>query len=79
MHHCAKRCEARSVADSVVVRMKRKMGQAVAIANGNKGRTWFSRGWDLTRVTTKGHFDHLVETYLPEHEMGQAGIFRKYD
>ena len=76
--YCGRGCEARERAEGVIVRMKRKMGQAVAAREGTKGRPWFSRGWDLTRVGTRGHFDHLVGEYLPKHEVEQAGVFRKY-
>ena len=75
---CAKDCPARTLADDVMVRMKRKMGQALAKVRGTCGRPWFSRGWDRKPVRGRGHFDYLMTEYLPEHESGQAGIFRGY-
>jgi hypothetical protein len=74
--HCRRGCEGKEHAETVIVRMKRKMGQAVAQKMGTRGRPWFSRGWDATPVRTQDHFDHLMEVYLPGHEAEQAGIFR---
>jgi hypothetical protein len=62
-----------------MIRMKRKMGQALAKLHGTCGRRWLSRGWDTTPVKARPHFDHLRTEYLPEHEIEQAGIFRKYE
>ncbi len=75
---CARDCVARGLAEEVIVRMKRKMGQRVAQLMGTKGRPWFSRGWDITPVRREEHFAYLMEEYLPEHESGQGGMFRKY-
>ncbi|HEY7120761.1 MAG TPA: transposase [Tepidisphaeraceae bacterium] len=79
MKHCRKGCPARARADDVMVRMKRKMGQALAKLRGTCSRPWFSRGWDCTPVKNEGHFDYLVTEYFPEHETEQEGIFRGYE
>jgi REP element-mobilizing transposase RayT len=78
VNHCSKDCEARDVADGVMVRMKRKMGQAIAKKLGTSGRKWISRGWDRRRVAGREHFSYLMETYLPKHEAEEGGIFRRY-
>jgi hypothetical protein len=54
------------------------MGQQLAKIGETTGRPWFSRGWDLTPVRNREHFDHLLDTYLPDHERFQGGIFREY-
>ena len=76
--YCARGCEAREFAEDVLVRLKRKMGQALAKWAGTQEKPWFSRGWDLTPVRKRSHFDHLVNIYLPQHEENQAGVFKKY-
>ena len=38
---------------------------------GIEGRTWFVEGGSRKRVTTRGHFDHLLDTYFPDHN----GVF----
>ena len=76
--HCSKSCSAREHADGVMVRMKRKMGQAIAKVRETCGRPWLSRGADVKPVRDRGHFDHLVGEYLPKHETEQAGMFRRY-
>jgi hypothetical protein len=76
---CAPGCPARKLAERFLTRAKQKMGQRLAQAEGTSGRPWFSRGWDLTPVRDQGHFDHLMETYLPDHERVQGGIFRGYE
>jgi hypothetical protein len=78
LRFCQKDCPARRLADAIITRMKRKMGQALAKMEGTSGRPWFSRGWDRTRVKDEEHLKYLLETYLPDHEATQAGIFRKY-
>jgi hypothetical protein len=45
-NHCYRACPARAAAEQVIVRMKRKMGQALATLHGTTGRPYFSRGWD---------------------------------
>jgi len=62
-----------------MVRMKQKMGQAIARQMNTQGRSWFSRGWDRTRVADREHLNYLLETYLPRHEREEGGIFRKYN
>lgn len=32
-----------------------------------KGRPWFSVGRDSNRVKNRGHFEHLMMKYLPDH------------
>ncbi|MDB5322896.1 MAG: hypothetical protein JWN40_4527 [Phycisphaerales bacterium] len=76
--HCHKNCPAKTRADDVTTRMKRKMGQQLAKLKQTSGRPYFSRGWDTRPVKNKKHFDYLVTEYLPKHEPEQAGIFRLY-
>jgi hypothetical protein len=75
---CAPGCAGRQLAERFMTRVKQKMGQQLAKQADTSGRPWFSRGWDLTPVRDRAHFDHLIETYLPDHERFQGGIFRKY-
>jgi hypothetical protein len=75
---CLGNCAARLFAEGFITRLKRKMGQQLAKHEGTRGRPWFSRGWDLTPVRKREHFDYLVGTYLPEHQTKQGGIFRRY-
>jgi hypothetical protein len=75
---CEPSCPARKCAERFITRAKQKMGQQLAKGEGTSGRPWFSRGWDLTPVRDQTHFDYLVETYLPDHERYQGGIFRRY-
>ena len=72
--HCFPDCNAREFAEGAITRLKRKMGQALAKAKGTVGRPYFSRGWDLTPVRGREHFDYLMEVYLPDHEKTQAGV-----
>jgi len=58
--------------------MKRKIGQAAAKLKSTVGRRWLSRGWDLTPVRNRAHFDYLFQTYLPKHATDEGGIVRKY-
>lgn len=76
--HCRRGCAARTRAEEIVARMKRKMGLAVAKREGTRGKKWFSRGWDLSPVRKRDHFDYLVEVYLPDHQETQAGVYRRY-
>ena len=78
-NHCNRGCAARGFAEEVIVRMKRKMGQALAKMNGTSGRPYFSRGWDLTRVKDRQHFDFLIETYLPKHAEVENGVVEMYE
>jgi hypothetical protein len=75
---CKPGCPARRFAEALMTRVKRKMGQQLAKRSDTCGRRWFSRGWDLTPVRNRGHFDYLVATYLPDHQRRQGGIFRSY-
>jgi len=76
--HCRKNCAARKVAESVFIRMKRKIGQAAAKVKSTVGRRWLSRGRDLTPVRNRAHFDYLIRTYLPKHATVEGGIVRVY-
>ncbi len=76
--HCSAACPARAHAEAVLTRMKQKMGQAVAKHEGTKGRKWFSRGWDLTPVRDREHFDHHLATYLPKHATREGGTVKIY-
>jgi REP element-mobilizing transposase RayT len=78
VEHCLRGCDGKEFAEAVTVRLKRKAGQVLAKRHGTNGKPYFSRGWDVTRVKGRGHFEHLIGTYLPEHQETQAGIFRKY-
>jgi hypothetical protein len=78
-NYCKPDCAARVFAEKVATRLKQKMGQAVAKLNSTNGRPWFSRGWDLSRVADKAHFDYLLGTYLPKHATRENGIVRIYD
>lgn len=71
---CAKGCEARRFVEAFTTRLKQKMGQAVAKVNGTSGRQWFSRGWDLTRIRDREHFDYMVSKYLPRHAGRERGV-----
>jgi hypothetical protein len=75
---CRRDCEARKLAERFITRAKQKMGQQLAKYDGTVGRPWFSRGWDLSPVRDRGHLDYLMETYLPDHERFQGGIFRTH-
>ena len=76
--HCRAGCTARAHAEAVLTRMKQKMGQAIAKHEGTKGRPWFSRGWDLTPVRDREHFDHHLATYLPKHATREGGAVKVY-
>jgi REP element-mobilizing transposase RayT len=78
VEHCFKTCPGRMRADDVMIRMKRKMGQRLAQGMETCRRPWFSRGWDTSPVKNLRHLNYLVTEYLPEHETGQEGIFRRY-
>jgi hypothetical protein len=76
--HCLAGCPARKYAEDIITRMKQKMGQAIALREDVGKRKWFSRGWDLTPVRGREHFEYLMGRYLPEHEGRQGGVFRGY-
>ncbi len=78
LEHCRAGCAARQAAEAFMTRLKRKMGQQLAKHEGTRGRRWFSRGWNLTPVRNRGHFEYLVGRYLPEHQSREGGIFRRY-
>ncbi len=75
---CWPSCPARKHAERIITRMKQKMGQQLALHANTKNRKWFSRGWDLTPVKVPRHFNYLLGTYLPDHELTQGGVFRRH-
>lgn len=76
---CKRDCPAKAFTEKVLTRMKQKMGQAAAKLKNTSGRPWFSRGWDITPVRGREHFDHLRETYLPKHAIREGGVVRIYE
>ncbi|HSV13841.1 MAG TPA: hypothetical protein VLI90_06250 [Tepidisphaeraceae bacterium] len=54
-------------------KLKNLLSLFLGRATGNAGRRWFSDGASRKRVETQSHFDHLVNSYLPD----QCGIFWK--
>ncbi|MGD0541939.1 MAG: hypothetical protein ABSB33_10510 [Tepidisphaeraceae bacterium] len=74
--YCRGGCPGRAFAEKVIVRMKQKMGQAVARSQQTVGRQWFSRGWDMTPVRERAHFDRFVSSYLPKHASEEDGLVR---
>lgn len=76
--YCDRGCPARAHVEKLITRMKQKMGQMMAKLRKTRGIAYFSRGWDLTRVRHPGHLEHLLGAYLPNHQLEQGGIFRKY-
>lgn len=48
-------------------RMKRVCALKLARAYGTRGRPYFSEGRDSNRVANRGHFEHLMARYLPDH------------
>jgi hypothetical protein len=75
---CGKGCGARSFVEAFATRLKQKMGQAIAKFSGTSGRQWFSRGWNLTRIRDREHFDFMVGKYLPRHAEGERGVVHVY-
>jgi hypothetical protein len=53
--------------DEVHDRIKRICGLKLARLMKTKGRRWFSEGRDSNRVKDRGHFEHLMTKYLPDH------------
>lgn len=84
--HCLKRCPARQSVEAFTTAMKRSVGGALTGAAKaaeppdapKTRRKWFSRGWDITPVRGRGHFDFLLTDYLPKHER-EGGMVRMYD
>ena len=58
---------AQQQAKALVTRLKRVVGSKLSAHRGSTGNRWFSRGWDIEPVANQGHFDHLIEAYLPKH------------
>ncbi|MCE9591085.1 MAG: hypothetical protein K8S99_11230 [Planctomycetes bacterium] len=77
VEHCLAGCAAREHAESVATRIKRIGGLRLAKAVGVNGRKWFGRGWDVSPVRGRGHFDHLMGEYLPKHR-AEGGVVRVY-
>jgi hypothetical protein len=76
--HCKDGCPARTLAERYLTRFKQKLGQQLAKAANTTGRPYLSRGWDISPVRERQHFDYLIAEYLPKHEK-EEGIFRRYD
>ncbi len=76
--HCSANCPALIHAEAIFTRIKQKMGQALAKNAGTRGRPWFSRGWCITPVRDRQHFDHHLETYLLKHAARQSGMVKIY-
>ena len=47
-------------------KLKRRLGSGLSKALGRKG-PWFSRGSSRKQVRDRGHFDYLMNEYLPKH------------
>jgi len=58
--HCQRTYRARQHADRLIVRWKQKTGQRMARDAGAAGRRRFSRGWNVTPVRNREHFDHPI-------------------
>ena len=54
-------------------RLKNLLSLFFGRSTGTTGRTWFAAGGSNKRVEDRKHFDHLVDTYLPQ----QRGMFWK--
>ena len=52
-------------------RMKQQLGKRLGGSTGKKGKRWFSRGGDPTRVKDSKHLDYLLRQYLPQ----QGGLY----
>jgi hypothetical protein len=76
--YCLASCPARQLTEKYLARLKRKLGQAAAKHHNTKRRPWLSRGWDITPVRNRDHFNYLVEEYLPKHAIVEQGIVRVY-
>jgi hypothetical protein len=74
---CRRGCAGRENVEKLIIRLKQKMGQALAKKHQTNGRPYFSRGWDLTPIQRIPHFRYHIETYLPRHA-NEGGIFRLY-
>jgi hypothetical protein len=74
---CRRGCPGRMNAERLIIRLKQKMGQALAKKHETSGRPYFSRGWDLTPIRSQKHFQYHIETYLPKHTR-EEGIFKFY-
>jgi hypothetical protein len=53
--------------DEVIRRLKNGLSYVLGRDVGPRGRKWFVRGGSKKRVKDKAHFDHLLETYFPDH------------
>lgn len=62
----------------VCTTLKRLLGLCLSKDVGTTGNRWFSRGRDAKRISDRKHLDHLVNTYLPNHET-QGGVFWALD
>ena len=48
-------------------RLKNVLSLFLGRWTGIEGRTWFVEGGSRKRVTTRKHFDYLLDTYFPDH------------
>jgi len=76
-NYCASDCLARQDMEKFITHLKRVSGYRLGKLLKITGRKWFSRGWDLTRVTDEAHLDYLLNVYLPKH-VEENGIVRVY-
>ncbi len=72
---CAGDCPARQHAEAFAKRVKRVGGVRLAKAARLIGVKWFGRGWDVTPVRGREHFDRLMTKYLPRHAE-EGGVVR---
>ncbi len=52
-------------------RLKRLLGKNLSQGSGNRGKRWFSRGGQPTRVRDAKHLHYLLRQYLPQ----QGGLY----
>lgn len=55
----------------VGARIKNLLSLHLSRKSGKMGYDWFSRGQSREQVTSRSHFEHLVNVYLPKHR----GVF----
>ena len=61
----------------VAVRVKRIVGGRLSVHTRQPGRKWFSRGEDTSPVRNRGHYEHLITVYIPDHEQ-EGGTVQVY-
>lgn len=75
---CPPSCPAMQQARKLAARLKKDLGYGMARHCNTRGMKWLSRGWNLTAVKDRKHFDHLATVYLPKHRQ-QSGTFWRRD